>query len=441
MSSWMLPEEASPLQPSAEALRDAAHWILVLSQSGFFFVLDEDGRRWGLSHVAADGSLRYARRDGREEPQGPRSLQLSRGRQAARAASGPPSPPRVEPDVAASGSLLSLSIGCGAERAAGPRLYRKLSYIGRGSSGRVFKALDDRGGFCAVKEGSDASAEDVWLQREALLLKRAAHACVVPVWDTLRPQGLCAALVMPLASCTLAQRLRGCVGERFLLDCLASVHAALLHVHRVGLVHLDVKPANVLLFGRQAKLGDFGSAQRSGERFDCLYAVTRTYRPPEVLLGCDTAFFAMDAWAFGMLAVQLATQRELPFGACGVTQAQQTLALLGVPGPAELAAALAPHAQLLPEDAPLLRRAAAATTTAALPPRPGGDDLWTRLGRACFSERLLGCARGLLRYDALARRAAFEALRVPGGGQKRKRRASASVAAVTPAAPAAAAAP
>ena len=426
MSSWMLPEEASPLQPSAEALRDAAHWILVLSQSGFFFVLDEDGRRWGLSHVAADGSLRYARRDGREEPRGPRSLQLSR-RHAARSASGPPSPRWAEPDVDASGSLPST--GRGAERAAGPRLYRKLSCIGRGSSGRVFKALDDSGCFCAVKEGSDASAEDAWLQREAQHLKRAAHACVVPLWDALRSHGLCTALVMPLACCTLAQRLRGCVGERFLLDCLASVHAALLHVHRVGLVHLDVKPANVLLFGRQAKLCDFGSAQRSGERFDGLYAVTRTYRPPEVLLGCDTAFFAMDAWAFGMLAAQLATQRELPFGACGVTQAQQTLALLGVPGPTELAAALAPHAQLVADDEPLLRRAAA-----ALPPRLGGDDLWARLGRACFSERLLGCARGLLCYDALSRLAAFEALRVPLGGKKRKRRASA----VTPEAPAAA---
>ncbi|CAA0825256.1 mitogen-activated protein kinase kinase kinase 21 [Striga hermonthica] len=41
--------------------------------------------------------------------------------------------------------------------------------------------------------------------------------------------------------------------------CTKSLLSALLHIHKAGYVHCDVKPHNVLLVGQDAKLADFGS--------------------------------------------------------------------------------------------------------------------------------------------------------------------------------------
>ena len=413
----------TPLRPSTERLWQAGRWILALAASGVFVVHDEDGRRWSLSHLSADGKgFAYIKRHGVSEPRRPRALKFARA--------APRDGPAQLSAATASQRGVRIAPRFADGDAAAATTYSKLRCIGQGSFGHVFKVVDPQGRFFALKQASESSGQqDASLRREAGFMHRLAHACVVELHDMVEQAGS-TALVMPLATCTLAQRQRSFCSEGFLLGCLGSLHTALRHMHDVGLVHLDVKPANVLLFGPQAKLADFGSVQGNGDRLEeSIYVFTRPYRPPEVLLGSEMAFFAMDAWAFGAIALELAMQRDLPYGKCSVEQTQLTLAMLGPPSFEELEAALAPWTGVAAEDAPSLSRASQLHGS----PAPAVS-FFDELRAQSRSEDIFACSDGLLCYDALARLAAFDALKVPGGQamgarsrpDKRKRHAGAS---------------
>ena len=96
------------------------------------------------------------------------------------------------------------------------------------------------------------------------------------------------------------------VDDRGAVEIAAQVLDALAHAHRIGIVHRDVKPSNILLEHSDeiaAKLLDFGLAQFDGA--DTLTAVgdvpgTLAYIAPE-RLGGDEATPASDVWAVGVL--------------------------------------------------------------------------------------------------------------------------------------------
>ncbi len=147
--------------------------------------------------------------------------------------------------------------------------YEPLGLIRNGSMGRVYKARQtsvDR--FVAVKvlhHTLSATTEFVVrFQREATFAARLAHTNIPHLIDAGESDG-CPYLVMEYAEGETA--LDRCVRQGPFLEPPAlrlalSVAEALDHVHRRGLIHRDVKPANLIIApDGGVKLIDFGLAR------------------------------------------------------------------------------------------------------------------------------------------------------------------------------------
>lgn len=187
-------------------------------------------------------------------------------------------------------------------------------------SGTVWRAFDHRlGGYCAAKLVRPADAGLLLrVVREQGLRLEHPHVSSPYTWvadgDVL--------IAMELyAGGSLASLIRdhGALPEPYVAVILGQLLDALEHVHEVGLVHRDVKPANVLLDvtgqGRpHCLLGDFGLAlPREGPRLTEAGHVVGTwgYLPPEAATGTPPDV-RRDLYALGILAWQLLSGSEDP---------------------------------------------------------------------------------------------------------------------------------
>jgi serine/threonine protein kinase len=87
---------------------------------------------------------------------------------------------------------------------------------------------------------------------------------------------------------------------------LSQILHSLSRLHRVKLVHLDVKPENILFEDstqNRVQLIDFGSCSLAGDE-SITYAQTRYYRSPEIALGFTFGTSA-DIWSAGCVAAEM----------------------------------------------------------------------------------------------------------------------------------------
>ncbi len=197
--------------------------------------------------------------------------------------------------------------------------YRPLRPIGRGGSGSVWLARDERTGLevalkIVPREGKRASRA----AREMEAASRLRHERCVRAYDFGGDSGHVYIAYEYVQGCTMREALRGGkLSDRDAIEAAAQILDALAHAHRLGIVHRDVKPSNVLVEeGPQLsiKLLDFGLAQF--DEADTLTAVgdvpgTLAYIAPERLTGGD-ATAASDVWAVGVLLWE-ALAGEHPF--------------------------------------------------------------------------------------------------------------------------------
>jgi hypothetical protein len=193
--------------------------------------------------------------------------------------------------------------------------YRIVRQLGRGGMGVVWLADDEVvGRQVALKElrapaGSGPEVRDEFIQRalaEARNAARVRHPNVVALYDVV-PAGraddavyLVLEAVNALTLDELVRRVGPLADERAarigtqLLDVLDAAHA-------LGIVHRDVKPANILIAdGDVVKLTDFGIAHRETDTRLTKAGVigTRAYLAPE-LFDAGAITPAADLWSLG----------------------------------------------------------------------------------------------------------------------------------------------
>jgi aminoglycoside phosphotransferase (APT) family kinase protein len=211
--------------------------------------------------------------------------------------------------------------------------YRLHEKVGEGGMSVVWRATDEvlrRPVAVKVLAGrfvTDAAAR-LRIQAEARAAARLTHPCVASVYDYGESHSesghLVPFVVMELLSGpTLSRRLAdGPLPPADALKVCAEVASGLAAAHAAGLVHRDVKPANVMLTPAGAKVVDFGIAAAAGPRDDVdpysdLFG-TPAYLAPERLVGGDVVP-ASDVYALGLL-LHGALLGRLPWEAETTTQ-------------------------------------------------------------------------------------------------------------------------
>jgi serine/threonine protein kinase len=197
--------------------------------------------------------------------------------------------------------------------------YREIRQLGAGGMGTVILGEDSvLGRPVALKRvpglGDPRSA--LRLKREALVGASLNHPNLVSVYDVLIQDGGDVVIVMEyVEGQTRAHRLRsgGPLPPAEALRVLRGVAAALDAIHAEGVVHRDVKPANVLL-GRDGavKLADLGIADVADRtRITAADAVVGSfsYMSAEQLNGAPPSP-AMDVYALSAVAYEMLTGQK-----------------------------------------------------------------------------------------------------------------------------------
>ncbi len=227
--------------------------------------------------------------------------------------------------------------------------YELHALIGEGAFGRVYRGLDRRlARAVAVKVIKPWWAEDsAWVQRfqrEAQLLARISDPGIVQIYDIGHAEEGPYYVAELVDGESLAERLRRgplpaaqarAIAEQ-LCDALAGAHAQ-------GIVHCDVKPANVLITAAgKVKVGDFGVArlaEGTSQAPSATVAGTPRYMSPEQARGQPTGP-ATDVYSAGVVLYEMLAG-EPPFVSgsaveLGLRHVQEQPPPLGAAAPAAL---------------------------------------------------------------------------------------------------------
>src|SRR4051794_346153 len=197
-----------------------------------------------------------------------------------------------------------------------PPRYRSPERIGRGAMGDIYLATDSTlGRKVAIKVLAERYSWDDAIRerfkREALAAARlSGEPGAVTIFDVGEWEGRPFIVMEHLAGGSLEDRLRkeGAQPPARALSWLEQAAAALDAAHSHGIVHRDVKPANLLLNERdELRVADFGIASAAGLDSMTLTGTvlgTAGYLAPEQAMG-ERATPASDLYALAVVAFEL----------------------------------------------------------------------------------------------------------------------------------------
>jgi serine/threonine protein kinase len=204
--------------------------------------------------------------------------------------------------------------------------YRIEQRLGRGGMGVLYLAvepgLERRVALKLI--APEAASDEVFARRfaeESRIAASIEHPNVVPIYAAGEEDGVPFIAMRYVAGADLARRLtrEGSMKPPVAVELIAQIGNGLDAIHAAGLVHRDVKPANVLLSGESdaehAYITDFGVARNvateSGLTQTGRFVGTLDYVAPEQISG-EAIDARVDVYALGCLLFKLLTG-EVPF--------------------------------------------------------------------------------------------------------------------------------
>lgn len=206
--------------------------------------------------------------------------------------------------------------------------YEITALIGRGGMGAVYRgrqrSLDRAVAVKILPPGLDLidPTYKERFRREALAMGRLNHPGIVAVYDFGRTSHGMWFIAMELVDGTDLARVleeKGRLSSMEAMSITANVCDALRYAHGRDIIHLDIKPANIMLTADGAvKVSDFGlpKIQHGGDDTHTLGGVqtgTPNYSAPEVLAPGCTADRRADLYSVGVVLYQMLTG-QMPHG-------------------------------------------------------------------------------------------------------------------------------
>ncbi len=266
--------------------------------------------------------------------------------------------------------------------------YRAAQLLGRGGMGEVWACLDvEERRTVAIKVVDPARIQEGWMRRlfqaEVVAVARLSHPGIVEVYDLLtQPDGTSLLVMAFRAGKSLSHAVSGGLTWPMIKAITSQLASALAHAHARAVLHLDLKPDNVILRTTpriETTLVDFGIARvlRPGRGVESWFedgsvAGTLEYMAPEQYFGeIERLGPWTDLYSLGLLVHCMCTGR-LPFeveGGASASAAQRRMeepAARMVPKVAGVPVAFVDMVATLLELAPTDRPACAADVLDAL---------------------------------------------------------------------------
>ncbi|EOA29733.1 hypothetical protein CARUB_v10012820mg [Capsella rubella] len=189
--------------------------------------------------------------------------------------------------------------------------------IGKGAYGRVYKGLDlENGDFVAIKQVSleNIVQEDLnTIMQEIDLLKNLNHKNIVKYLGSSKTKTHLHIILEYVENGSLANIIKpnkfGPFPESLVAVYIAQVLEGLVYLHEQGVIHRDIKGANILTTKEGlVKLADFGVATKLNEADVNTHSVVGTpyWMAPEVI-EMSGVCAASDIWSVGCTVIELLT--------------------------------------------------------------------------------------------------------------------------------------
>jgi CTD kinase subunit alpha len=220
------------------------------------------------------------------------------------------------------------------------------SVVGSGTYGKVFKAIHvytkNLVALKKIRMEGERDGFPVTAVREIKLLQSLKHQNIVKLQEVMVEKNDCFMVFE-----YLSHDLTGLLNHpSFKLEAAHKKHLAkqlfegLDYLHRRGVLHRDIKAANILVSNDgQLKLADFGLARFYAKRRQLDYTnrvITIWYRSPELLLGETQYGPEVDIWSAACVLVEIFTRHAIFPGDGGeISQLDKIYAILGTPNKAE----------------------------------------------------------------------------------------------------------